>query len=116
MRCVLPPRHPMLSSSQVGEIRAALAAFGTSQRNLRAGQISCQETVCHVLGAPKFAPYGQDFAMILSSDSPTADDGSNDACVPGLGSALSGQQEGLCIVLFSEGEAGDAMTPPAYAP
>ncbi|KAK9792228.1 hypothetical protein WJX73_000006 [Symbiochloris irregularis] len=61
----LPPRHPVRNSLEVGEIRAALKAFALSQANLRAGQIQCQLHIPRVIGSPKFAPNGQDFAVVV---------------------------------------------------
>ncbi|KAK9794615.1 hypothetical protein WJX73_009885 [Symbiochloris irregularis] len=61
----LPPRHPLRNSCEASEIRAALNAFTLSRANLRTGQIQCELHIPKVIGSPKFAPNGRDFAVIV---------------------------------------------------
>ncbi|KAK9805806.1 hypothetical protein WJX73_001950 [Symbiochloris irregularis] len=61
----LPPRHPVRTSREIPDIRAALNNYAHSQAALRQGQIQCQLHIPHVVGTPVFAPNGKDFAARL---------------------------------------------------
>ncbi|KAK9802054.1 hypothetical protein WJX73_008095 [Symbiochloris irregularis] len=106
---VLPPRHPASKSAQVCDIRTALVDFGLHQASVRRGQLECRHNIPRVIGFPKFAPNGFDFAVLVE-EQPNADEGLSSGAQPGPANAWSflGNTGGSCLMTYLEDDnAGD---------
>ncbi|KAK9798890.1 hypothetical protein WJX73_001475 [Symbiochloris irregularis] len=104
----LPSRHPVLQSTQVSAIRAALAAFSCSKTNLLNGTVACCKEVPRAMDTPKFAPTGEDSAVMVAphsdphaSESDSDFDWDTDEWPPYA--LLPGDQCTFCLMAFLRG-------------